>query len=43
MAQWVKNPTRVHKDVASIPGLTQWVKNLALFQAATYVVDMTGI
>jgi len=24
------NPTRIRKDVGSIPGLTQWVKDLAL-------------
>ena len=27
MAQWVK--TSVHEDVGWIPGLTQWVKDLA--------------
>ena len=27
MAQWVKNPTSLHEDVCSIPGLTQWVKD----------------
>ena len=26
MAQWVKNPTSIHEDSDSIPGLTRWVK-----------------
>ena len=29
MAQWLTNPTRNHEVVGSIPGLTQWVKDLA--------------
>ena len=27
MAQWGKNPTSIHKNVSSIPGLAQWVKD----------------
>ena len=32
VAQGVKNPTSIHKDAGLIPGLTQWVKDLALPQ-----------
>ena len=34
MAQQVKNLTLAHEDVDSLPGLVQWVKDLALPQAA---------
>ena len=39
VTQCVMNPTGIHKDTDSIPGLTHWVKDLVLLQAAAQVAD----
>ena len=33
VAQRVTNPTSIHEDAGSIPGLDQWIKDLVLPQA----------
>ena len=43
MAHWVKNPTSIQEDMGAIPGLTQWVKDLMLPQAAAQVKDAAHI
>ena len=43
VAQWVQNWHSVHEDVGPNPGLTQWVKDLALLQGAAQVPDVARI
>ena len=43
MAQQVKNPISIHKDVGLIPTLAQWVKDLTFQQTATEVIDEAQI
>ena len=39
VAQWLMNPTRNDEVVGLIPGLAQWVGDLALLGAAVQVAD----
>ena len=43
MYQQVKNPTSIHADAGLIPGLVQWIKDLALLQAVMWIKDVAQI
>ena len=43
MAQKIANPTSIHDDVYSIPGLSLWVKDLGLPLAVVQVADTAQI
>lgn len=43
VAQWVRNPSCLSEDMGSVPGLTQWAKDLALLAAAVAYVHSSSL
>ena len=43
VAQHVKNPASIHEVAGSIPGLAQWIEDLALPQAAAEIAGAVRI
>ena len=43
VVQQLTYPTSTHEDAGSIPGLTQWVKDLLLLWAEVHVADVGQI
>ena len=39
----VMNPSNIHEDAGSIPGLTPWVKDPVVLRAVAWVSDMAQI